>query len=125
MIRGLGIDLVDVRRVRRAEQRFGRRLAERLLHPAELADYDRERAPPGFLARRLAAKEAMVKALGTGFANGLYASQLRLAHHPGGQPCIHSEGVAAAQLQSLGVKHCHLTVSDERHYALACVVLEG
>ena len=125
MICGVGIDAVDVRRVRRARQRFGRRLAERLLHPQELADYERQRHPEAFLARRLAAKEALVKALGTGFSGGLNARQLRVAHDPGGRPRLVSEGTVARRLLQLGAAHCHLSISDERHYAFACVVLEG
>lgn len=125
MIRGVGIDVVDVRRVRRALQRFGHRLAERLLHPRELADYERQRHPEAFLARRLAAKEALVKALGTGFAPGLRARQLRVAHDSSGCPCLISEGTFAHRLHRLGGAHCHLSISDERHYAFAFVVLES
>lgn len=125
MIRGVGIDVVDVRRVRRALKRFGRRLAERLLHPRELVDYERQRHPEAFLARRLAAKEALVKALGTGFAPGLRARQLQVAHSPSGCPCVVSEGAFAHRLQRLGGTRCYLSISDERHYAYALVVLEG
>lgn len=125
MIRGVGIDVVEVRRVRAVYRRFGARLAARLLHPGELKELASLRRAAHFLARRLAAKEALVKALGTGIGGGITFSQIRVCHEPGKQPFLCCRGRAEERMRALGTLRCHLSLTDERDYAVACVVLES
>lgn len=124
-IRGLGIDLVEIERIRGALGRHGERFAERILAESELAEYracaDRVR----FLARRFAAKEAVVKALGTGFRDGIGLRDIAVVHDPAGRPALACSGGAAAELARQGRPVLHITLTDERHYALACVVAEA
>jgi len=123
MIYGIGLDIVDVRRIRSAWRRFGERLARRLLHREELLEYAACRRPEYYLAKRLAAKEALVKALGTGFRDGIVASQLLLTHLSSGQPQLHCQGIAGKLLLERGITERHVSITDEKHYVLACVVL--
>ena len=72
MIHGIGIDVLKAERVDRVLARFGDHFIDRLLMPAEREQFARTRRPERFLAMRFAAKEAIVKAMGTGFANGVW-----------------------------------------------------
>lgn len=124
MIRGLGVDLVETARVAAALERFGRRFAERVLASGELEDYLASPRPAHFLARRFAAKEAMVKALGTGFRAGISPRDIAVVHDEAGRPAIACSGLAAELMRRQGLTAL-VSLSDERHYALACVVLES
>ncbi len=124
LIHGIGLDVVDVRRMQVAYRRFSVRLAARLLHAAELPLCARQRRPHLFLAKRLAAKEALLKALGIGLRDGLAWSQVRVYHTRRGQPVLDCQGRAGQLLTELGVGMVHLSITDERHYVLAFVVLE-
>lgn len=125
MIVGIGTDLVEIARIHKAHQRFGRRLAQRLLGPMELEDFATCGDPAAFLARRFAAKEAAAKALGTGFQQGLSWSDIQVCHSGLGQPRLCWAGRALARFQTLGSGlQSHISIADERDYALAFVVLE-
>lgn len=124
MIHGLGVDLVEIRRIESGLARFGRRFAERILSPAEVREYDASPRPVEFVARRFAAKEALVKAAGTGFRNGLFPREISVAHDAFGRPALQFSAQAQAVLERLGIGGSHLSISDEREYALACVLLE-
>lgn len=122
---GIGTDIVEVARVEAILARRGERFARRLLGARELEGFQRSRRPAALLARRLAAKEAAAKALGTGIAAGIAFTELEVGHDPRGRPELRLHGVAARRLEALGACRCHLTISDERGYAIAFVVLEG
>jgi holo-[acyl-carrier protein] synthase len=124
VIFGIGIDMVEVRRVEAGLARYGRRFAERVLSPAEISEFDSSSRPAEFVARRFAAKEALVKAAGTGFRRGLFPRQISVAHDALGRPALRFSEQARLVLQELGVATSHLSISDERDYALACVLLE-
>lgn len=121
----IGADLVETARIREILERRGRRLAERILTPAELAQWDERGSGAAFLARRFAAKEAAAKALGTGIAQGIRFPDLEVANDPGGRPRLQFHGAAAEAARQQGVARAHLSISDERGYALAMVVLES
>lgn len=127
MILGIGTDLVEIERLERAYVRHRERLLARILSEREQADM-----PPceslrfaAWLAKRFAAKEAAVKALGTGFRDGITLHDIETHHTPQGAPVLHFSGAALRQFQHLGGQVAHLTVSDERQHALAFVVIEG
>ncbi|WP_018868424.1 MULTISPECIES: holo-ACP synthase [unclassified Thioalkalivibrio] len=124
MILGIGTDLVQVARMQGMWDRHGHRLAERILHPVERADLPLEQ-PGGFLARRFAAKEALAKALGCGVGADMALSEAGVIHDARGRPEFVLGGRAQSTAERLGVSVIHLSISDEREYAQAFVVIEG
>jgi holo-[acyl-carrier protein] synthase len=117
--------MVEVRRIEAGLARYGRRFAERVLSPAEIGEYDASPRPAEFVARRFAAKEALVKAAGTGFRHGLFPRDISVEHDRHGRPALRFSDQARSALERLGVAGSHLSISDEREYALACVLLES
>jgi holo-[acyl-carrier protein] synthase len=126
---GIGTDLVEIDRLEALQQRYSTRLAARLLAPAERSDYQAhaagDRQAAAFLARRFAAKEAAAKALGCGIGAQARLSELVVTHTSAGAPGLTLTGAAGRQAERLGVRSAHLSISDERGYALAFVILEG
>ena len=125
MIYGVGTDIVEIARVSRALTRYGERFARRILCPPELVRFRAHRQPVAYLAKRFAAKEAFTKALGTGIhspANwhGVWVVNLR-----SGQPKLEFTPALAGLLEQRGVRRCHLSLSDERAFASATVILES
>ncbi|WJW76144.1 holo-ACP synthase [Thiohalobacter sp. IOR34] len=123
MIYGIGTDLVEVARIEAILERHGRRFAARVLSPAELDDFDASQSPAHFLARRFAVKEAVAKAFGTGFRNGLSLRHIAVRHDPLGRPRIELSGQALAFAEQRDIGEMHVSIADERHYALAFVTL--
>lgn len=124
MIYGVGTDIVEIARVARVLTRYGERFAERILCPPELVRFRAHRNPEAYLAKRFAAKEAFTKALGTGIhapANwhGVWVVNLRT-----GQPALEFTAALTALLRARGVGHAHVSLSDEREFASATVILE-
>ncbi|MDP6418817.1 MAG: holo-ACP synthase [Candidatus Krumholzibacteria bacterium] len=125
MILGTGIDLASPSRLQEAHARRGPSLLQRLFTPAEIADCQRHRNPwPGFAAR-FAAKEAFLKALGTGLRKGLAWKQMEVRKDDLGRPYLHCTGTAAELLQDLGARKIHLSLSHLEDLGIAQVVLEG
>ncbi len=124
MIYGIGIDLCDVRRMRSSYERFGERLAERILTPAELEQFRVSRRPVRFLAMRFAAKEAASKAFGTGFREGVALSRIGVRHDRRGKPSLVFLGPVANRARRIGITAGHVSLTDEQDYAVAYVVLE-
>lgn len=125
MIVGLGNDLVAVERIRRALDRSGERLIGRLLTDRERKIGEQRQDPALYLASRFAAKEAAAKALGTGIHKGVRFRDLEVCRSPGHPPELRLHGQAAERGERLGVVRSHLSLSDEKDYALATVILEG
>ncbi|SIO03076.1 holo-ACP synthase [Salinivibrio sp. ES.052] len=120
---GVGTDIVDIARVEKAFARQSR-FAARILTDSEQAYMATHQAPARYLAKRFAAKEAAAKALGTGIANGVTFHDFIITNQPSGQPVLTLSGRAAQLARERGVEHCWLTLSDEKAYAVAYVVLE-
>ena len=131
MILGLGSDICDIRRIERAMERFGARFLSRVFTETERSRADRRHgtARSGTYAKRFAAKEACAKALGTGFARGVFMSDLGVVNLPGGQPTLRLAGGAAARLAALvpagHVGRIALTMTDEYPYAYAQVIISA
>lgn len=123
VVYGIGTDIVSVTRIQAGLDRYGERFARRVLTADELREFLVCRRQAHFLARRFAAKEAAVKALGTGFSNGIGLSQIGVAHAPGGQPQLQYYGKAAEWTQRVHIVASHLSIADEMAYAVAFVVL--
>lgn len=125
MIHGIGIDLVEIRRISESLERFGSRFARRILSDDEYRQYDGNPRQASFLAKRFAAKEAVVKALGTGFRNEVSLKGVSIDNNELGRPFIRYSDPMQSVLQHHGITRSHLSIADERDYALAYVVLEA
>ncbi len=123
MIFGIGIDILQAKRVHAAYQRFGARFAQRLLMPEELELFDSTKRPERFLAMRFAAKEAVVKAMGTGFANGMWIRDAGVLPDRFGRPEIIFSPRGRARCAQLGIGDGHLSLTDEAGLVVAVVVL--
>lgn len=116
----VGIDLIEISRVAQTVERWGDRFLRRIYTDGEIA-YCRGRIPQ--LAARFAAKEAMMKALGTG-RYGLSWRDIEVVRRRGGRPTIHLQGRAARIAERLAVSHVALSITHSREYAAASVVVE-
>jgi len=125
MIVGLGSDIVEVERIEDALQRLGEKFARRILNDEEWAIWSDMSQKPHYLAKRFAVKEAAAKALGTGFRNGLTMQDIGTVNDELGKPVLVLSGVAEQRMEDLGARVAHVTISDEKHYAVATVILES
>jgi holo-[acyl-carrier protein] synthase len=123
VIYGIGTDILEMQRVERTWQRYGDHFARRLLLDEEYALFARSKRPVRFLAMRFAAKEAVVKALGTGFANGIWIRDVGMLPNRLGQPQVIYSARGSALCRKLGVGEGHLTLSDEAGLIVAVAVL--
>ena len=123
MIFGIGTDILRADRVEEIWQRYGEHFARRVLLDAELELFAKSKRPVRFLAMRFAAKEAIVKALGTGFANGIWVRDVGMLPNPLGQPQVIWSERGRALCEKLGVGEGHLTLSDEAGLIVAVAIL--
>ena len=119
MIIGIGTDLVLVSRIQAVLGRQGERFAARILTPAELQRFSRHSQPVRYLAKRYAAKEAILKALGTGLAKGMSWQHMQIDNDAQGAPRFTLSGTALERLQQGGGGRMLLSLRDEREQALA------
>lgn len=122
---GIGTDIVEIERVEKALSRSGDAFAERILSQSEFERYQGLKQKGRFLAKRFAAKEAASKALGTGIAHGVTFHDFTISNDDNGKPILTLSGKALVLSQQSSVSHIHLTISDERHYAVATVIFES
>ena len=123
MIAGVGTDIVAIARVGKLYERHGARALDKLLAPAERADFEKSTDPARFLAKRFAAKEALGKALGIGVAAPATLPNIAVIHDALGKPAFGYAPKLALLLEERGLT-AHLSISDEQEFALAFVVLE-
>jgi holo-[acyl-carrier protein] synthase len=123
MIFGIGTDIVQLERLQRVHEKFGERFAERLLLPAELAAFRSYSRPVRFLAMRFAAKEAIVKAMGTGFAHGMWIRDTGVVANTWGKPEIIWSERGRQMCEKLGIGEGHVTLTDEAGLIVAVAVL--
>jgi holo-[acyl-carrier protein] synthase len=127
MIYGIGTDLCEVSRIAAAWERFGEAFPRRILMPQELADYQRLRArgrdPVRFLAMRFAAKEALVKALGTGFRQGVWVRDVGHTQLPSGKPVPLFSAAVRQRLDAAGAGEGHISLTDEAGLVAAFAVI--
>lgn len=121
----LGLDLVEVSRIRDLLERHGERFKERTFSEAERAYCDRNADPAMHYAARFAAKEAVAKALGTGFAEGVSWSDIEVVRADNGQPSIALHGGAAERAALLGIQRLLLTLTHTKDVAAASVAAVG
>ena len=124
MIVGIGIDLAEVDRIRAAIERHGARFIGRIYTPAEIAYVSRKANRFERYAARFAAKEAGMKAIGTGWKHGVRWQDFEVANLPSGRPTLRFQGVAAQIADSLGVRNVALSLTHTAQQGMAIVILE-
>lgn len=128
MVRGIGTDICDIRRIRAALQRHGERFAEKVLGPNEIEVFRVRRARVeargvAYLATRFSAKEAFSKAIGLGLRSPMRWRDCETLNRPSGQPEIRLHGALAAWFDQQGLV-AHVSLTDESDYATSFVVVE-
>ena len=124
MIFGIGTDIVKVQRMSGNLEKYGDRFAQRILSDSEFLEFSEIQNQKAFLAKRFAAKEAAVKALGTGFRHGISMKHISVGHDDLGKPVLEFSGVAYDIVQEKNILSSHLSIADEKDFAVAHVVLE-
>jgi len=125
MIVGTGIDVVEVSRIARAVERYGKRFLERVFTADEIRYCESKRNRIERYAARFATKEAAMKALGTGLSRGVTWQQIEIRREPGGRPTVFFAGVAAEFARQLGAARAHLSITHTQAMAVAHVILES
>jgi holo-[acyl-carrier protein] synthase len=125
MIVGTGIDIAEVPRIRRSLERFGDRFLKRIYTAGEIRYCDSKANRVERYAARFAAKEAAMKALGTGWSHGVRWRDCEVSRMPGGRPTINFHGKAGEIAARLGVKNTALSISHTEEQAIAQVILES
>jgi holo-[acyl-carrier protein] synthase len=125
MILGTGVDLAEVSRIQAAIERYGRRFVERVYTPAEIAYVERKANRYERFAARFAAKEAGMKAIGTGWRQGVRWQDFEVTNLPSGKPTLKFYGQAARFAGMLGVKSVALSLTHTAELGMAHVILEG
>ena len=125
MIFGIGVDVLEAARVKRLFDKYGDRFVERLLLPAERQQMAKTRRIERFLAMRFAAKEAIVKAMGTGFAHGMWLRDVGVVQNAWGRPEVVYSPRGEKMRRKLGIGGGHVTLTDEAGLIVAVAVLES
>lgn len=121
MIVGVGLDLVEIARVEGLIERHGEGFLRRVMHPDESRARLEKADGPTHLAGLFAAKEAVMKALGTGMAGAAF-TDIAIRHTPGGQPLVELDGSAAKKASELGVESWQLSISHSKLTAGAVAI---
>ena len=124
MIRGTGIDIIEVERIRASHEKFGKRFTNRILLAAEIEYCLRHKDPAPFLAARFAAKEAVSKAFGTGICAKLGWLDIEVAKHDSGEPYVVLHGKGRDLLDERGGDLVHLSISHTAQHATAMAILK-
>ncbi len=124
MIVGTGVDLAEVSRIRASIERFGDRFRNRIFTPSEIAYVERKANKFERYAGRFAAKEAGMKAIGTGWKRGVTWHDFEVINLPSGRPTLRLSGVAADVAKQLGVTAIQLSITHTSELGMAHVILE-
>lgn len=124
MIVGTGVDLAEVPRIKASIERYGEKFIRRIYTAAEIAYVERKANKFERYAARFAAKEAGMKAIGTGWRRGVTWQDFEVANLPSGKPTLRFHGVAARFAAALGVKNVSLSITHTAELGMAHVILE-
>ena len=125
MIFGIGVDVLEAARVKKLFDRYGHHFVDRLLMPAEREQLSKTKRTERFLAMRFAAKEAIVKAMGTGFAHGIWIRDVGIVQNAWGRPEVVYSSRGEKVRRRLGIGGGHVTLTDEAGLIVAVAVLES
>ncbi len=125
MIFGVGTDIVELSRVQAVYERFGERFVDRLLMDEEAELFRRSKHPVRFLAMRFAAKEATVKAMGTGFAHGVWIRDVGITANDWGRPLVIWSERGQRVCDRLGIGKGHVSLTDDAGLVVAFAVVEA
>ena len=114
---GVGIDIVEIQRIKETYSRYGERFARKILSNSELRDFYKNKNKISFLAKRFAAKEAVGKALGVGIKNGSILKNIEIKNDLNGKPFVNINNIN--KLNMTEKKEIHISLSDEKKYAVA------
>ena len=123
MIFGVGTDIVELARIQATYDRFGEHFVERLLMDEERELFDKSKQPVRFLAMRFAGKEATVKAMGTGFANGMWMRDVGILSDPRGRPLIIWSPRGQKVCEDLGIDGGHVSLTDDAGLVVSFAVV--
>jgi holo-[acyl-carrier protein] synthase len=124
VIFGIGVDVLEAARVKRLFDKYGDHFVQRLLMSGERAQLDKTRRKERFLAMRFAAKEAIVKAMGTGFAHGIWIRDVGVVQNEWGRPEVVYSPRGEKVRRKLGIGNGYVTLTDEAGLIVAVAVLE-
>ena len=124
-ITGIGTDIVALDRIEKLFEKHPQRFPQRILTAFELEEMQRMEQPVHFLAKRFAVKEAASKALGTGIADGVQFVDFEVRHDALGKPELQAYNRAAEIMRDKNITASHLSISDEKRYAVAYVIFES
>jgi holo-[acyl-carrier protein] synthase len=124
VIFGIGVDVLEAARIKRVHEKYGAHFVERLLMPSERAQLSKTKRTDRFLAMRFAAKEAIVKAMGTGFAHGIWIRDVGVVQNAWGRPEVVYSPRGEKVRRALGIGAGHVTLTDEAGLIVAVAVLE-
>jgi len=125
VIVGVGVDIVHIGRIEAAIERHGQRFLNKVFCQQEIDICSKKAYPALCYAARFAAKEAFVKALGTGFSRGITLTQVCVEKLESGAPVLSLTGAALKKNKELGGKRIHLSLTHEKDSAVAMVIIEG
>ena len=125
MIFGIGSDIVELSRIKSTHERFGDHFAQRILMEEELELFHRSKRPSRFLAMRFAGKEAIVKAMGTGFAHGVWLRDVGITNNDWGRPIVIFSERGQRICKRLGIGNAHVSLTDDAGLIIAFAVVEA
>jgi holo-[acyl-carrier protein] synthase len=125
VILGVGIDIIEVERIKDSHERFGERFLNRILHPNEISYCLSHKAPAPFLAVRFAAKEAISKAFGTGIGAQLGWRDMEVGRKESGEPFVILHEAGQKLLKERGARAVLISLSHTQNYATAVAILDG
>jgi holo-[acyl-carrier protein] synthase len=125
VIVGIGVDIAETARFEKLRAKFGKRFARRILTDDEFVEFERRKHSSNYLATRFAAKEAVAKALGTGIGEQLSFHSVQIDNDKQGKPLLRFMGTAVDLIAGLNINNAMISLSDEKHYVVAMVVLES
>lgn len=124
MIFGVGTDVVELARIEATYRRFGERFVQRILMDEEVALFRESKTPVRFLAMRFAGKEATVKAMGTGFAHGMWVRDVGITSNAWGRPLVIFSERGQRVCERLGIGAGHVSLTDDAGLVIAFAVCE-
>ena len=124
MIKGIGIDSIELARIARIYESYGEHFLGKIYTEAERTYFGRWKDPVPRIAGRFAVKEACMKALGTGWSRGVRWRDIEVLRHPSGKPLVTLHGEARRILSSLDATEIHCTITHSRDHAMAVVIFE-